>query len=81
MPLYAISRARVQYLGASIPLFRFKHSLFEALISAVHEREIRPNFLEDYGGKPELKNILQEPLSHEKFLVKKYLEFLNHPYL
>ena len=42
MPLYAISRARVQYLSSCIPLFRFKHSLFEALISSIHESEIRP---------------------------------------
>ena len=44
MPLYAISRARVQYLSSCIPLFRFKHSLFEALISSIHESEIRPAF-------------------------------------
>ena len=42
MSLYAISRPRVQYLGASIPLFRFKHSLFEALISSIHWNEMRP---------------------------------------
>ena len=42
MPLYAISRPRVQYLGASIPLFRFKRSLFEALISSIHWNEVRP---------------------------------------
>jgi len=80
MPLYAISRARVQYLGASIPLFRFRHSLFEALISAIHEGDIRPNYFEDYN-QPELQNMLQEPISHEKFLMKKYLEFMNHPFL
>lgn len=44
MPLYAISRARVQYLSSCIPLFRFKHSLFEALITSIHESEIRPAF-------------------------------------
>lgn len=44
MPLYAISRARVQYLSSCIPLFRFKHSLFEALIASIHESEIRPAF-------------------------------------
>ena len=44
MPLYAISRARVQYLSSCIPLFRFKHSLFEALISSIHESEIRPAY-------------------------------------
>ena len=80
MPLYAISRARVQYLGATIPLFRFRHSLFEALISAIHEGDIRPNYFEDYG-QPELQNMLQEPISNEKFLMKKYLEFMNHPFL
>lgn len=43
MPLYAISRARIQYIGGSIPLFRFRHALFEALISIIHERDIKPN--------------------------------------
>ena len=55
--LYSISRARVQYLGATIPLFKFKHSLFEALISAIHEREINPNFDED-TGYGEIKTLL-----------------------
>ena len=80
MPLYAISRARVQYLGASIPLFRFRHSLFEALISAIHERDIRPKFFDDYKHA-DFSTLLQEPISHEKFLVKKYLEFMSHPFL
>ena len=80
MSLYSISRARIQYLGASIPLFRFKHSLFEALISAIHEREIRPNYFEDYNYA-DASILLQEPISHEKFLIKKYLEFMNHTYL
>jgi hypothetical protein len=44
MPIYAISRARCQYLSSIIPLFRFKHSLFEALISSIHESEIRPAY-------------------------------------
>jgi len=79
MSLYSISRARVQYLGACIPLFRFKHSLFEALISAIHERDIRPNFYEE-SSAPDLK-MLQEPISHEKFLVKKFLEFMANPFL
>jgi hypothetical protein len=42
MMLYAISRARVQYLSSCVPLFRFKHCLFEALISSIHESELRP---------------------------------------
>lgn len=78
MSLYSISRARIQYLGASIPLFRFKHSLFEALISAIHERDIRPSFFDDYNHV-DLSTLLQEPISHEKFLVNKYLEFMSHP--
>ena len=80
MPLYAISRARVQYLGAVVPLFRFRHCLFESLMAAVHERDIRPNFYEDYN-KPEKANVLQEPIMHEKILVKRYLEFMNNPFL
>ena len=36
MTVYAISKARIQYLGATIPLFKFRHSLFEALICAIH---------------------------------------------
>ena len=44
MPLYAISRARVQHLSPCIPLFRFKHSLFEALMSSIHESDIRPAY-------------------------------------
>ena len=42
MMIYAISRARVQYLSSCIPLFRFKHCLFEALISSIHEGELGP---------------------------------------
>ena len=80
MTLYSISRARVQYLGAAIPLFRYKHSLFEALISAIHERDIRPNFYED-NTSLDFSTLLQEPISHEKFLVKKFLEFMNNPFL
>ena len=68
-------------MGASIPLFRFRHSLFEALISAIHERDIRPNFFEDYKHTADFAVLLQEPISHEKFLVKKYLEFMSHPFL
>jgi len=43
MSLYAISRARVQYLGSCIPLFRFRHALFEALIATIHEQDLRPS--------------------------------------
>ena len=41
--IYAISRARVQYIGACIPLFRFKHSLFEALVCSIHWNDINPS--------------------------------------
>ena len=110
MPLYAISRARVQYLSSCIPLFRFKHSLFEALISSIHESEIRPAYedveslskkvsmahnisqkqkldmnskvrsaADDYSNYFEQHEVLQDPIMHERFLMKKFLEFMSHP--
>lgn len=75
MSLYAISRARVQYLGSCIPLFRFRHALFEALIATIHEQDLRPN-----SGDEDV-NQLQNPIQHEHFLIKKYLEFMSHPTL
>lgn len=80
MSLYAISRARVQYLGAVIPLFKFRHSLFESLIASIHERDIKPNFYEDYN-KPDKSVQLQDPILHEKTLLNKFLEFSNNPFL
>lgn len=49
MSIYSISRARVQYLGSSVPLLRFKHCLFEALMSSIHQYSIKPvtKFKED----------------------------------
>ena len=40
--LYAISRARIQYLGQNIPIFKFRHTLFEALVSALHPEKVSP---------------------------------------
>lgn len=54
--------------------------MFEALLTAVHEREIRPNFFIE-NTKPDARYVLQEPIIHEKFLLKKFLEFSNHEYL
>jgi hypothetical protein len=56
MSLYAISRARVQYLGSCIPLFRFRHALFEALIATIHEQDLRP------ASGDEDVNQLQNPI-------------------
>ena len=75
MPVYAISKARIQYLGASIPLFKFRHSLFEGLICAIHGSEIKPNENSLFDCK------LQEPILQEKVLVSKIIEFLNNPFL
>jgi len=76
----------VQYLSSCIPLFRFKHCLFEALISAIHESEMRPELdEEDLGFKKTSAiqgfEILQDPISQERFLLRKYLEFMSHPLL
>jgi len=65
----------VQYIGAVIPLFKFKHSLLEALISAIHEEQLRPAFMEDE------RETLQETVNQERFLLKSYIEFLSHPFL
>ena len=107
MPLYAISRARVQYVGSCIPLFRFKHSLFEALMSSIHESEIRPAYSDletlsknvstahliskkqrmdsfqhtEYSNYFEQHEVLQDKIKQERFLMRKFLEFMSSPYL
>jgi hypothetical protein len=58
-----------------VPLFRFRHALFEALIATVHESDLRP------VSALEQENQLQNPIQHERFLLKKYLEFMSHPSL
>ena len=42
----------------------------------MHEQELRPLSLSEDEHK-----ILQNPIVHEKFLLKKYLEFMSHPAL
>jgi hypothetical protein len=80
MSLFSISRARVQYLGSCIPLFKFVHSLFESLISAIFENQMKPMPYQD-SNFDEKNNPLQEPIFQEKFLMKKFLEFLGNPFL
>jgi hypothetical protein len=75
--LYAISRARVQYLSSVVPLFRFKHCLFESLIATVHESDLRPSISDDILEQ----NQLQFPVEHERILLQKFLEFSAHPVL
>ena len=95
MLLYAISRARVQYIGSCIPLFRFKHSLFEALITSIFENEMRPsaeeerlinvdlnkNSADNYFAFCNSNEVLQVPIIQERFLLTKFLEFMSHPCL
>jgi len=70
MPLYGISRARIQYLGQNVPFFRFQHSLFEALISALHPEEVSPT---DTDNVTDLTS--RDLVRQEKSLYKRYIQF------
>ena len=78
MPLYAISRAKVQYLGSCVPLFRFKHSLFEALICSIHENKIRPTYadLETLSKNVSTAHLISK--KHHRMDSFQHTEFSNY---
>jgi len=69
MPIYAISRSRLQYLGSIIPLFRLKHSLFESLVLTIHSSKF-------HSEDNQVDTYFQE-----QFLFERFLEFLQVPSL
>eukprot|EP00347_Sterkiella_histriomuscorum_P001027 403373619 len=75
LTLFAISRARIQYLGQNIPIFKLKHSLFEALMSSLHPEEVTP--LTDSN----LNICREDRQKQENFMIRKLIEFYSNDHL
>jgi hypothetical protein len=76
MPIYAISRARIQYLGQNVPFFKYQHSLFEALISALHPDDVSPLDTDN------VTNLTSMDISRqEKNMYRYYIIFRANPIL
>lgn len=64
LPIYAISRSRLQYLSSVLPFFKLQHSCFESLILAIFENKF----------SSEDQNLICS-VKQEEFLMDRVIEF------